>query len=93
MEQIETSKAAKGFGSLIERVIRGETVVLTRYGRGVAQITPLTKDPRLEAPDLDVQPVTGPARSVIKAPAARPMTAQEKARAEQSARDALLRRK
>lgn len=87
MQEVETGKAAKSFGALIERVVRGERFVLTRYGRGVAQLIPLDPDPRLAdhppIEDLDAAPVPRPPRPVL--------SSVDKAKQEQKARDELLR--
>jgi prevent-host-death family protein len=47
MLEIETVEAEKGFGGLLERVERGEEIVIMRRGKPVAKLTPLweNRDP------------------------------------------------
>lgn len=47
MVAITAFDAKTRFGELLERVARGEAVVITRHGRPIARITPV------EAPDLN----------------------------------------
>jgi antitoxin (DNA-binding transcriptional repressor) of toxin-antitoxin stability system len=55
---IASDQAAKRLGELMGRVSQGETFILTRYGKGVAQLGPIANpDPRLEesTPDQPAQ--------------------------------------
>lgn len=40
MEEIQSSVAAKAPGEIFERVFRGETILLTRYGRPYVMLSP-----------------------------------------------------
>ncbi len=44
MEKVEASKLARGLGVVLERVMRGESFEVVRYGRVVAEIRPATND-------------------------------------------------
>jgi prevent-host-death family protein len=43
MDEIGAFEAKNTFGTLLERVERGEEIVITRYGRAVARLVPNTK--------------------------------------------------
>jgi antitoxin (DNA-binding transcriptional repressor) of toxin-antitoxin stability system len=43
MERIETSKLNRGLKEVLDRVKMGETLILTRYGKDVARLSPLSE--------------------------------------------------
>lgn len=52
MEEIPSGAAAKSLGQILERVSRGETIMITRYGRPYALLTP---PPREKGPHTSVK--------------------------------------
>lgn len=43
-EKVEASKLARGLGVVLERVMRGESFEVVRYGRVVAELRPASND-------------------------------------------------
>ena len=73
--QIDASKLARGLGAALERVVRGETIEIIRYGRVVAVLAPPPKErrgPRSVQPDKlgSADPLPTPTDAV--SPQARP---------------------
>ena len=52
MNTINAKQARKQFGELIDAAERGESVVITRRGKRVAELGPLRSRRRKEFPDL-----------------------------------------
>jgi prevent-host-death family protein len=40
MQEIEAFEAKKTLGSLLDRVLQGETIIITRHGKPVARLVP-----------------------------------------------------
>jgi len=50
---VSIAKAKAAFASLIARAEKGEEVTVTRHGRPVARIVPITKQPPIKFGDLE----------------------------------------
>ena len=49
MATVGTSKARTRFGQLLQRVARGEEIVITRHGKAVARLVPAAAKPDAES--------------------------------------------
>ena len=66
MSEIGSNEAKRHFQKLLERVEKGERFVITRYGRSIAELTPIADRDRAR-----IRQAVGELRSVRKALARR----------------------
>jgi len=57
MSEIEAAEAKNDFSALLDRVERGEEVVITRDGRAVAKLVPVQPRPDREQARAAAQPI------------------------------------
>jgi antitoxin (DNA-binding transcriptional repressor) of toxin-antitoxin stability system len=87
MERIETSKLNRGLKEVLDRVKMGETLILTRYGKDVARLSPLSEGGISVKP---VEPLHFEEKDILPDPKDKFTIVGSPPKSAQSARDALL---